>query len=59
MQALEISQMEQIEGGWLRCAAGIVGAALLGGLEGAAAGFEVPVIGNAIGGGLTGGAAVY
>ncbi len=49
---------------WLRCAAGIVGGALLGGLEGASAGSVVPVIGTVgggiigiIGGGLVGGAA--
>ena len=64
LRPLEIQEMEQIEGGTWKCAAGTLGGAILGGLAGAAAGSVVPVLGTfwggvagIVGGALSGGAA--
>jgi len=65
LRPLEIQEMEQIEGGGaIKCAAGTLGGAILGGLAGAAAGSVVPVLGTfwggvagIVGGALSGGAA--
>jgi hypothetical protein len=59
-------ELETVGGNWLRCAAGVVGGAILGGLGGAAVGFirapTVPAapigwgIVGAVGGGIKGAA---
>ena len=60
MEKLTYDQMLAIEGGSLKCALGVSGSAVGGGLGGAAAGSVIPVIGTFWGGvaGIIGGALV-